>query len=103
MKIDLKLITDNLVELLTNTINVSSLFKKIFYDPTPETQIPLTQWVYDEVQDKMIPQVTYVSNVAAIKEELENHVGAKTSVLSQSDYDSIEKKADVLYFILDEE
>ena len=73
LNIDVKLIQDNLVELLTNTINVSSLFAKIFYDPVPE-EVDLTQWVYNESSDKITTKVTKVPNVAFIKDELASRV-----------------------------
>ena len=100
-KIDVKLITENLVELLTNTLNISSLFEKVFYDPNPDGNITLEQYVYKPEIDKILPEVTYIPNVAYIKDELASHVGSKTKVLTQAEYDQEEIKSDVLYFITD--
>ena len=102
LNIDVKLITDNLVELLTNTINISSLFEKIFYSKEPDYNVPLEQWVYEDDHDpKMYPKTTYVKNLAAIEEELAGTVGSKTRVLNQADYDALpEKDPEVLYFII---
>ena len=100
LSIDVKLIQDNLVELLTNTINVSSLLAKIFYDTEPE-EVDLTQWVYNESSEKIIPKVTKVPNMAFIKDELASHVGKKTMVLTQEQYEAItDKDPNVLYFIV---
>ena len=100
LNIDVKLIQDNLVELLTNTINVSSLFAKIFYDPVPE-EVDLTQWVYNESSDKITTKVTKVPNVAFIKDELASRVGKKTMILTQEQYEAIQDKdPNVLYFIV---
>lgn len=100
MNIDVKLITDNLVELLTNTINVSSLFEKVFYSKEPDRNIELVQYVYKEDTQKIEPELTKIKNVAAIEEELRNSIGRSTVILTQEEYDALEEKdPEILYFI----
>lgn len=100
MNIDIKLITDNLVELLTNTINMSSLFEQIFNSEAAPATIDTIQYVYDDEEEKIIPTTVSVDNMSKIKQELESHVGQATRVLTQDEYDSLsEKDPDVLYFI----
>lgn len=98
LKIDAKLLEDNLVELLTNTINVSSLMERIFYSEIPD-KVSLDQWVYNSSSQKLELITTEVPNLAYIKQDLESNVGKKTMVLSFDEYIAIEKDPDVLYFI----
>lgn len=97
MNIDVKLITDNLVELLTNTINISSLFEQIFDSEAAPATIETTQYVYDEEEEKIIPTTVYVDNMSKIK----SLVGSATRVLTQEEYDNLEEKdPNILYFIV---
>lgn len=74
MDIDVKLITENFVEILTNTINISSLFKQIFDSEAAPDVIETTQYVYDEVQDKVVPQTVEVENISKIKADLSDTI-----------------------------
>lgn len=67
-KIDVKLITDNLVELLTNTINISSLFSKIFNTLEAAETIETEQYVYDG--SAIVATTVYVDNMTKIKQEV---------------------------------
>ena len=101
MNIDVKLITDNLVELLTNTINISSLFEQIFDSEAAPATIATTQYVYDEEEEKIKPETVLVENMSKIKQDLANTVGSATRVLTQEEYDNLEEKdPNVLYFII---
>lgn len=101
LNIDVKLITDNLVELLTNTINISSLFEKIFDSEAAPTTLETYQYVYNDESQKIEPHTVLVENMSKIKQDLASSVGSKTSVLTQAEYDALpEKDPDVLYFII---
>lgn len=65
--IDVNLITENFVEILTNTINIASLFHDMFFSETPE-DVELEQYIYDGT--KLELQSTLVPNLAKMKEEL---------------------------------
>lgn len=101
MNIDVKLITDNLVELLTNTINISSLFEQIFDSGAAPATIETTQYVYNDEEEKIKPETVLVENMSKIKQDLANTVGSATRVLTQEEYDALsEKDPNVLYFII---
>ena len=69
-KIDPQLISENLTELLTNSINISSLFEKVFYSPEVNYSIPLEQYVYKD--GSLVMEETFIKNIAAIADELKN-------------------------------
>ena len=68
-KIDPQLLGDNLTELLTNSINVSSLFAKVFYSTEPSKTITLSQYVVKDDGSLDIQNVQ-IKNVAQIQKEL---------------------------------
>lgn len=68
-KIDPQLLGDNLTELLTNSINVSSLFAKVFYSTEPSNTITLSQYVVKDDGSLDIQNVK-IKNVAQIQKEL---------------------------------
>lgn len=72
-KFDVNLIQDNLVELLTNTINISSLFYQVFIDPTPHSDITLDQWVYKD-GTMVMETTTGIKNLAAIESNISSQV-----------------------------
>ena len=95
-KIDVKLITDNLVELLTNSINISSLLQQMFDSETPAT-VELEQYTYNEESEKIVPTTVMVDNIAKMK----GLMGSATAVMTMADYNALpEKESDTLYFII---
>ena len=72
MNIDIKLITDNLVELLTNTINMSSLFKDIFDSKADPATLKTTQYIVED--NKVVPTTVLVDNMSKIKSDLQSGV-----------------------------
>lgn len=77
MNIDVKLITENFVEILTNTINIASLFEQIFNASAEPAEIETVQYVYDEDQEAIVPKTILVDNMAKIKADLENSVSGE--------------------------
>lgn len=74
-KINPQLISENLTELLTNSINISSLFAKVFYDTIPSDSITLSQYVVKDDGALDIENVE-IKNVAQIQQELMNAIGS---------------------------
>ena len=72
MNIDVRLITDNLVELLTNTINMSSLFKDIFDSEASPATLETIQYVVED--NKVVPTTVLVDNMSKIKRDLQEDV-----------------------------
>lgn len=69
--IDINLITENFTEILTNTINIASVFYDMFFKETPDT-LSLEQYVYNGTGIEL--QTVQVPNLASIKKDLEESV-----------------------------
>lgn len=80
MNIDVKLITENFVEILTNTINISSLFEQIFDSNAQPATIETTQYVYDQTTDTVKPKAVYVDNMSKVKADLEDAVSEEIGI-----------------------
>ena len=69
--IDINLITENFTEILTNTINIASVFYDMFFKETPDT-LSLEQYVYNGTEIEL--KTVQVPNLASIKKDLEESV-----------------------------
>lgn len=97
MNIDVKLITENFVEILTNTINMSSLFEQIFDSNAEPTTIETVQYVYDNITDEIQPKPVYVDNMSKIKADLEDAVSDEIGIALEDcvKYEDIATEEDV--------
>lgn len=72
--IDINLITENFTEILTNTINIASVFYDMFFKETPDV-LNLEQYVYNGTEIEL--KTVQVPNIASIKKDLEESVVSK--------------------------
>lgn len=72
--IDINLITENFTEILTNTINIASVFYDMFFKETPDV-LNLEQYVYNGTEIEL--KTVQVPNLASIKKDLEESVATR--------------------------